>query len=58
MERPWESDDQEECWSDREAWRGDQHVETFTPSMWRQKSEVGWVWPEPEPLIDESDKPE
>lgn len=40
MPLPWESNAGDEPWSDREAWRGDVHVENV--DGWRE--DVGEVW--------------
>ncbi len=48
MGTPGELDEQEAFWSDRDAWRGDQHSETVNLEAWRESGEVGWVWAEPD----------
>ncbi len=60
MGTSWEADSSEECWSDREAWRGELHADAseaaaFSVDAWRGQGEAGWVWAEPEPVIEEDD---
>ncbi len=60
MGTSWEADGADEVWSDREAWRGELHVEdaealSFDVEAWRGEGEVGWVWAEPEPEEDLTD---
>ena len=43
MPEAWESSTGDEQWSDREAWRGDLHVDHV--DQWRQQDAgEGWVW--------------
>jgi hypothetical protein len=57
MGTPWEPDKDEECWSDREAWRGESHPDAaslpaFEVEVWRGEGE-GLVWAEPEETVTE-----
>lgn len=58
MGTSWEPDDRDECWSDREAWRGDRHADAFDAAASREAGEGGWVWSEVEPESAEDDWPE
>ncbi len=42
MPSAWEPEQGEARWSDREAWRGDQHAEDV--NAWRREAGEGWVW--------------
>ncbi len=57
MANPWEQDQTDEAWSDREAWRGDAHLDDV--DHWRDASSGTWETPseveppvEPEPEVD------
>ncbi|HTS90248.1 MAG TPA: hypothetical protein VMG41_17280 [Gemmatimonadales bacterium] len=59
MRCAWESEG-EECWNDREAWRGDRHQECA--EAWRCDADEGFVWTgeedASEPMALEDDWPE
>ncbi len=43
MPSAWESESgKDECWSDREAWRGELHLDGS--DSWRREAGEGWVW--------------
>ncbi len=46
MANPWEQEQPEESWGDREAWRGDLHLDDV--DHWRQPSGA-----DPEPSVEE-----
>ncbi len=42
MPSDWEPERGQECWSDREAWRGEVHLEGA--ELWRREAGGGEVW--------------
>jgi hypothetical protein len=51
MPSPWDVEPEEERWSSRDAWRGEQYPDNC--DAWRQDSDQGFVWAE-----EESEPPE
>jgi hypothetical protein len=56
MPDTWQDEPSEQPWSDREAWRGEIHLDN--PNHWLADTGDGWVWPAGEPLEEESEWPE
>lgn len=60
MPLAWESETGEESWSDREAWRGDEHAEVA--DQWQSDSTEEFVWAseedDSEPAAEDEDWPE
>jgi hypothetical protein len=53
MPAQWESETPDEEWSDREAWRGDEHADDV--DGWRHDDSESSVWEEEEDAIGEPD---